>query len=177
MLPFSAITFATIYTGFFAGLCIVLAWIAVVLTPSRPIWPWQAFARILPQGSALSTRFNNVYETYAKRADAFQPLKQAIPGWSSLREIGVLGLEDDPETSLWRPFDGRRVRYISRTAPALEGLQNLDVVIAPKEAMDELLSEIPAGAYLNSQRIDIAFTLKAQAGPRDWSAVLLNTSQ
>jgi len=158
-------------TSFLAGLCMVLGFIAVILTPSRPLWPWQAFAQILPLGNPLSIRFNNVYETYARRADAFQPLKQSIRDWSSLREIGVFGLNDDPETSLWRPFDGRRVRYISRASPALEELQKHDVVIAPKEAMDEFLSEIPAGKYPPIQRIDTALILKARVGPRDWSAV------
>jgi hypothetical protein len=89
----------------FAGAALVL-----VLTPSRPLWPWRA---VLPPGRART-----VYETYAKRSDALAAVRDALP--PAARVIGVVANLDFPTSSLWR--GGRRVVWAVRDPPPCDVL-------------------------------------------------------
>ena len=87
--------------------------IILIIQPARPLFPVSLVVRSLPRGGAigsLSSRIISVYQTYQARADVLAPVRDLLPG--SVREIGFIGTEDDPEPSLWQPFGQRTVRDI-----------------------------------------------------------------
>jgi hypothetical protein len=87
--------------------------IILIIQPARPLFPVGLVVRSLPRGGAigsLSSRIITVYQTYQARADVLAPVRDLLPG--SVREIGFIGTEDDPEPSLWQPFGQRTVRDI-----------------------------------------------------------------
>jgi hypothetical protein len=87
--------------------------IVLIIQPARPLFPVSLVVRSLPRGGAIgspSRRIISVYQTYQARADVLAPVRDLLPG--SVREIGFIGMEDDPEPSLWQPFGQRTVRDI-----------------------------------------------------------------
>ncbi|MDB6040173.1 MAG: hypothetical protein JWM99_4014, partial [Verrucomicrobiales bacterium] len=100
-------------------LVLALAFLVIILTPSRPLWPSQKVFTALEQkfpGKPIITRANRVYYAYATRHDVFSILLSYLGpdvhklGWIS----GGAGLETD----LWRPFGSRVVVRASITYSA-----------------------------------------------------------
>jgi len=86
-----------------------LALPAILLSPSRPLWPAERACQwLLIKFHERPTiqRAATVYSVYRTRADGLAPLLRYVP--ANVKEIGYIGGDDDLETSLWRPF-GRRV--------------------------------------------------------------------
>ncbi len=85
----------------------------LIISPARPLWPARTVLSKLGErdhgASALVKRAQTVYAVYGKRADAFAPVRNLLPA-----DVMVVGMitADDPETSLWRPFGGRRVCHV-----------------------------------------------------------------
>jgi hypothetical protein len=90
----------------------LLAATAVILTPSRPLWPantiLSALAKRYP-GNAKIERARTVFLVYGQRAEALAPLRDLLPADQKI--IGLV-TGDDPETSLWRPFGSRRLLHV-----------------------------------------------------------------
>ena len=87
--------------------------IILIIQPARPLFPVGLVVRSLPRAGAigsLSSRIITVYQTYQTRADVLAPVRDLLP--ASVREIGFIGTEDDPEPSLWKPFGQRVVHDI-----------------------------------------------------------------
>lgn len=91
-------------------LVLTLAFLVIILTPSRPLWPSQRVFTTLEQkypGKPIFARASRVYYAYATRHDVFSILLSYLGpdvhklGWIS----GGAGLETD----LWRPFGSRVV--------------------------------------------------------------------
>jgi hypothetical protein len=92
-----------------AILAIGSTWIALLVSPARPILPMARLAGFWSgqDGSTLATRAKVVYETYARRADPYPELVAGIP--VTAKEVSFLGAPDDAEISLWRPYGTKRV--------------------------------------------------------------------
>ncbi len=92
-----------------------LAAILVVLNPVRPLWPatrtiaW--LEKKLPSSRALA-RARMVYQSYVVRWDALGQVRSSIP--SQEKNVGFLAFVTTTtlETSLWRPFGERRIRWV-----------------------------------------------------------------
>jgi hypothetical protein len=87
--------------------------IILIVQPARPLFPVSLVVWSLPREGAIgsvSSRIITVYQTYQARADVLAPVRGLLP--ASVREIGFIGTEDDPEPSLWQPFGQRTVRDI-----------------------------------------------------------------
>jgi hypothetical protein len=85
----------------------------LIIQPARPLFPVNLVVRSLPRVGAigsLSSRLITVYQTYQARADGLAAVRNLLP--TSVREVGFIGTEDDPEVSLWRPFGQRTVHDI-----------------------------------------------------------------
>lgn len=86
---------------------------AVILTPSRPLWPAQSFfawgEETFPQ-SAFMQHAARVFTVYHDRNDLFAAVRQSIP--ESVETIGLIEENDDAEASLWRPYGHRRVVHL-----------------------------------------------------------------
>jgi hypothetical protein len=91
-----------------------IALMAVILTPSRPLWPAGPFfdwaVERFPNNGLLA-HAKTVYTVYRARSDLFAALRRKIP--ESVHDIGVIEGSDDTEASLWRPFGTRRVVHVS----------------------------------------------------------------
>jgi len=84
----------------------------LVISPSRPLFPRELLLQKIHPLAAqhpACERIEAVYSVYRDRNDCFAPVCAALPAGAA-----VLGMVtyDDPETSLWRPFGGRRILHI-----------------------------------------------------------------
>jgi hypothetical protein len=93
-----------------AGGVFALALAALILNPSRPLWPANTIlAKALakhPNQPQLS-RAQKVYRVYADRPDPLAGIRQWFP--DGLKVIGFMGTGDDLDISLWKPYGSRRV--------------------------------------------------------------------
>ncbi|MGP8200402.1 MAG: hypothetical protein ACLQU4_12975 [Limisphaerales bacterium] len=97
----------------FAICASLIALLAVILTPSRPLWPAERFFDWFVQrfpGNALIERARTVYSVYRCRSDLFASLRRSIP--ASVPVIGLIEGGNDAESSWWRPFGQRRVVHV-----------------------------------------------------------------
>jgi hypothetical protein len=95
------------------AMVLLLAVAAVVLTPSRPLWPSQTIlARANDPGahSHFINRVKAVYSVYADRSDPLFRARAAMP--EDCPVIGFAGGDNDTEISFWRPYTHRRVECI-----------------------------------------------------------------
>jgi hypothetical protein len=93
-----------------AGVCLLLALAALVLNPSRPLWPANTIlASIVARhpGQPQLLRAQKVYQVYADRPDPLAGIRPLFP--SGLAVIGFMGTGDDLDISLWKPYGSRRV--------------------------------------------------------------------
>jgi len=146
--------------------------LALVLTPSRPLWPsgrfFEALQNRFPRSGQVA-RARNVYETYWHRNDVFAGLRQHLPPSASV--AGLIEDGGDLETSLWRPFGARRIELLTQFNPFPH--PNLEWVVVK----NSLLGDDPnafaqwlkqSGAILVDQE---SITEKVAVGPETWSLV------
>jgi len=103
----------------FSFLC---AFGAVILDPSRPLWPTQrilAAPTSLPWLEKIRQRAYAVYRNYGQRAEAYQPARALLPPGTT--RLGFLNGTDDPVASLWKPYGTLRVEEVTSS----EGLADL----------------------------------------------------
>ena len=102
-----------------AGGVWLLALAALIVTPSRPLWPAKTIlSKMLathPNQTQL-LRAQKVYEVYANRSDPLAGMRQWFP--DNLKVIGFMGTEDDLDISLWKPYAlaARRAVSVWRSA-------------------------------------------------------------
>jgi hypothetical protein len=156
------------------GICTAtIAILAVILTPSRPLWPAECFfdwtLQRYPE-NAMMARARMVFAAYRCRNDLFAGLRRSIP--ESVPVIGLIEGVDDAETSLWRPYGARRVVHVAEGDRSQESRLHWLVV---KNSMIE--RDDPAGFDHWMQRdggtliAREAVTEKIGAGPEQWSVV------
>ena len=153
------------------GVCAgMIAVMAVILTPSRPLWPAEQFLNRAVQEfprSKLLAQAKKVYWVYHCRSDVFGSLRQTIP--QSVTVIGVIEGGDDVESSLWRPFGLRRVVHVlegDRSQESkLQWLVVKDSLIGGGTPQDfEQWLQRDGGVLVARQTI----IEKAGAGPETW---------
>lgn len=158
-----------------AGLAVViLAVVAVVLTPARPLWPARTVLSQL--GAAGSNpafqRIRNVYLIYAERHDPLAQARTALPPGCPV--VGFVGASDDPEISLWRPYGSRRVEDILPGDPAAQ--------IRGRQIQYALVSEVflraqqqKIEAWLQEHHATLvtsfSVTTEVSVGPSPWYVV------
>lgn len=103
------------------GLAVVamaMAFLAVILTPARPLFPAQRVSRWLQAEwpAEIFARADRVYRVYAERPDLLGSLRNDLPKGET--RIGFLATDDDSEWSLWQPIGSRRVTHVSSLADA-----------------------------------------------------------
>ena len=93
-----------------AGGVLALALAALIVNPSRPLWPANTIlAKVVAKhpGQPKLLRAQKVYEVYGYRADPLAELRQWFP--PGLKIVGFMGTGDDLDISLWKPYGSRRV--------------------------------------------------------------------
>jgi hypothetical protein len=143
--------------------------IVLIVQPARPLFPVDLLVRSLPKEGAmgsLSSRVTAVYQTYQARADVLAPVRELVP--TSVREIGFIGTEDDPEPSLWRPFGQRAVHDIVNPLDA-SSLPEL-VCVSESRLREQTGQPIEHWAkVVGMQEVGCAkITLKVRNGMQNW---------
>jgi hypothetical protein len=101
-----------------AGVSVILAFVALVISPDRPLWPART---ILSRWSSQhpsqgwASRALEVYTLYAQRPDALAGVRALLP--PGIQTIGFAGEVDDNDISLWLPLGSRRVVHFLVTDP------------------------------------------------------------
>jgi hypothetical protein len=101
-----------------AGVVLVLAFIALILSPDRPLWPAKTILSKLHEQHPeqhLITRALKVYTVYSERSDPLAGVRVLLP--PEIKTVGFIGTEDDTDISFWRPFGGRNVEHFLLTDP------------------------------------------------------------
>ena len=100
------------------GGVLVLAFVVLILTPDRPLWPAQTVLSGLaarhPE-SHLISRALDVYSVYARRSDPLANVRALLP--PDAKAVGFIGAEDDCDISLWQPLGSRRVEHFLLSDP------------------------------------------------------------
>jgi hypothetical protein len=160
-----------------AGICTAaIALAAVILTPSRPLWPAQSFfvwaVKEFPNNKLIA-RAQTVFAVYHSRNDIFAPLRERIP--DSVPVVGMIEAGDDAEASLWRPFGSRQVVDVREDDCQKKGQFQWLVV------RDSLIADgDPAGynQWLQQNHGELVtrqlVTEKVGAGAEYWSVVRLS---
>ena len=156
-------------------LVMLLAFVVLILTPPRPLWPAQtilsAALRSHP-GQPLLTRALKVYSVYAIRSDPLAPLLPLLP--PDFKVIGFLGTPDDIDISLWRPYGTRRVEHILLAdSTELIRSKGVDYAVVSGLNLEEKKSTLAAWlAQSGAEFITTTnLTLKVTDGPQAWHVV------
>lgn len=155
-----------------AGVVLLLALAALVLTPPRPLWPWRpVLSRALaahPNQRQL-LRAQTVYEVYAHRSDPLAGMRQWFP--PGLKVIGFMGTDDDLDISLWKPFGSRRVEpFLFSDSPAKIHELGIEYAVVSGLELDVKGSSI--GDWLQKSGAELLDTTNAtmtvSQGPEPW---------
>jgi hypothetical protein len=160
-----------------AGAVLLLSLLLLCITPPRPLWPAETLLRNLIRkgcSSRLLTLAEETYRVNRLRADAFAPVRAAIP-----QQVSVIGMitADDPETSLWMPFGSRVVSHIRPTDTGDTIRQRGISYIALRRIFFQQRFDLPLDQWL--VKVDgkviqtISLTLNASVGPQEWCIVVL----
>ena len=146
---------------------------AVILTPSRPLWPARSalLARLVAKkpGNALLARAQVVYEVYATRHDDIAPLKPLLP--ADGRAVGYVRSENDIEAPLWQPYGSRQIVELLPPTPDVSRFEH-SVIIGSAPGMRQKFDLTPedfaakVGGHILGRA---SFLVKASAGPQEWS--------
>jgi len=148
---------------------------ALILSPSRPLWPAQTICRYLTQrfpGRPLLERAATIYAVYRTRDDNLGPLRRYLP--TACREVGLIASGDDPETSLWRPFGSRKVLEITPANESEVLGRRISTVVVNKEAL-ELAFGCSFEQWLSKNHLRVLgeerLLLQVKGGVKEWFVV------
>ena len=164
----------------FRGLTVfsfLLAGAIVVLSPARPLWPAAAVLEHLRarHDSPTLAKAALTFDIYSKRWDHLAPLRAAIPDSEAV--IGYTGW-DESETSLWRPFDRRRVLHVTAadTAERLRA-RGLKYLCLSTDTAPWILNA-PLEEWVRGVRGTIVLKtllrLRVSGGPIEWWVIRLD---
>ncbi|HEY3901271.1 MAG TPA: hypothetical protein VGM54_21865 [Chthoniobacter sp.] len=149
---------------------------AIVLTPSRPLWPAEstlAWLSAKMPGNTLLARSQLVYQVYAHRDDDIAPLKPLLP--SDGRAVGYVREINDIEAPLWKPYGSRRIVEVLPPAPDLSALRN-SVIIGSRPGFEQQFGLTPAafaakvGGHITGEA---TIYVKAGSAPQEWVVIAL----
>lgn len=157
------------------GAVFALAALLLLVNPARPLWPAVTSLRVLGAETSphpLVRRAWQVYSVYDLRADAFAPARAILP--ADANPLGFMSF-DDPETSLWRPFESRRILHVRRSETSADlrrrGIKYVltrSVTLAnhPPSSAVAWLTQVEGEVVA---RVDL--NLRASTGPKEWCLV------
>jgi hypothetical protein len=154
-----------------------LAGLLVITIPARPLFPaLTVLARLQAAhpGSKSVARAATVYTVYHNRNTAFAPALSVLPAG-----VNILGLftYDDPESSLWLPYGGRRIVHVcpNDTADYLrqEGIHNILIPPQKLQRWIDCAPEVWVRRLNGVVTRVIPLELRASEGPTDWWLVNL----
>jgi hypothetical protein len=150
---------------------------AVILTPSRPLWPAQSvldhLASKLPD-NALVRRSRLVYEVYARRDDDVGVLKPLLP--SDGRLVGYVPEDNGIEAPLWKPYGSRTIVDVLPPNSDLSHLEG-SAIIGPSKAIEKWFGLSPedfareVGGHITGKA---SLYVKVSTGAEEWVVIALD---
>ena len=157
------------------GCSLALAFVVLILTPDRPLWPAKTILSKLaarhPE-SHLISRALNVYTVYASRSDPLADVRALLP--PDVKTVGFIGAEDDCDISLWLPLGSRRVEhFLLSDSPEKIRDSKIDCVVVG--GLNLQLRGITLDDWLKKNGAELLAqtnaTLKVSEGPQPWFIV------
>lgn len=165
-----------------AATSVVLAFVVLIVSPDRPLWPAKTILSKLSEqhpDSASISRALKVYTTYAQRSDPLANVRQLLP--EKINEVGFIAGPDDMDISFWKPYGTRRVEhfFLNDTAAEIRELH-------PEESIRYFIiggynlksHQMTIDDWLQSHDAELVAstnaTLKVSEGPQPWYIVRLN---
>ena len=157
-----------------AGGVLLLAFVVLILSPDRPLWPAKTILSRLNAahpGQRQIARALKVYTVYSERADPLAGVRTLLP--PEVKTVGFIGTTDDTDLSLWRPFGERRVVHFFLTDPPEQIRRQVEYVVVGGENLKEQNTTLdawlqPSGAELVATTNAI---LKVSEGLQPWYVV------
>jgi hypothetical protein len=150
----------------------------VILCPARPLFPVQVVSDLMRKNHVsptVVTRFDQVYNVYATRFNAFKNLIVSIP--PEERIVGFLQMGDDPEAAFWRPFGSRKICEVTPTDSAKEvEAKGVNYVLISDDALTLVYHTTLSRLAANWSASIVAekdIVLKAHRGPETWYVLRL----
>ncbi|MGA2854237.1 MAG: hypothetical protein ABSE90_08935, partial [Verrucomicrobiota bacterium] len=157
------------------GGVLILAFVVLILTPDRPLWPAQTILSGLAArhpDQHLISRARDVYSVYAKRSDPLANVRDLLP--PDAQAIGFIGAEDDCDISLWLPLGSRRVEHF-RLSDAPERFRRERIEYAVVGGLNLQLRGTTLDAWLQKTGAELVAstnaTQKVSEGPQQWYVV------
>ena len=160
-----------------AAIVFVLALAALILNPSRPLWPADTIltkAVATHPNQAQLQRAQKVYEVYRERSDPLAAIRGKLPNDSKV--VGFMGTDDDLDISLWKPYGSRRVEpFFVNDSP--ENIRQLGFEYAVISGLNLGDKHATIDDFLTKFRAELIFTTHAtmtvQQGSEPWYLVRL----
>jgi hypothetical protein len=157
------------------GGVLILAFVVLILTPDRPLWPAQTILSGLAArhpNQHLISRALDVYAIYAKRSDPLADVRTLLP--PDAQAVGFIGAEDDCDISLWLPLGSRRVEHF-RLSDAPERFRQEQIKYAVVGGLNLQLRGMTLDAWLQKTGAEVVAstnaTQKVSEGPQAWFVV------
>jgi hypothetical protein len=155
-----------------AGGVLALALAALILNPSRPLWPAQTILsrlRAAHPNQRQLLRAQTVYQVYANRPDPLAGMRQWFP--PGLKVIGFMGTGDDLDISLWKPYGSRRVQpFLFEDSP--EKIRELGIEYAVVSGLNLDVKKSNIEEWLQRSGAELLettnATLTVSQGPEPW---------
>jgi hypothetical protein len=153
---------------------LVLAFVVLILSPDRPLWPAKTILSRLHDGhpgQKQITRALKVYTVYSERSDPLAGVRDLLP--AEIQTVGFIGTEDDTDISLWRPFGGRRVEHFFLADPPEQIRRQVQYVVVGGFNLQEHGATIDS--WLQKSGAELVATtnatLKISEGLQPWYVV------
>jgi hypothetical protein len=151
---------------------------ALILSPSRPLWPAVVGSEWLAHrwpDRPWVQRLATVYVCYAQRHDPLAVLRQGLP--VGVQEVGLLAGGDDVEYSLWLPLGSRQVVSLRNGLNGQLALPaGIEWMVIKENAWPEI-SPLPLDTWLSRQNAKIVKSAlimsTVSAGEETWDLVHL----
>jgi hypothetical protein len=154
---------------------LLLAFVVLVLTPDRPLWPAQTILSGLAArhpDNHLISRALKVYTVYDTRSDPLAGVRPLLP--PGIKTVGFIGAEDDCDISLWLPLGSRRVEHFKLSDPP-EQFRLRQVEYAVVGGLNLQLRGTTLDNWLQKSGAELVAstnaTLKVSEGPQPWFVV------
>jgi hypothetical protein len=157
-----------------AGGVLILAFVVLILSPDRPLWPAKTIlARLQSEhpDQRKIARALKVYTVYAGRADPLAGVRALLP--PETKSVGFIGTEDDTDLSLWQPFGERRVEQFFLTDPPEKIRQQVEYVVVGGFNLKEQHTTLEAWLQQSGAELFATTnaTLKVTDGLQPWYVV------
>jgi hypothetical protein len=157
------------------GGVLTLAFVVLILTPDRPLWPaTNILSRLAARhpNSHLISRALDVFTVYAKRSDPLADVRPLLR--PDVKAVGFIGAEDDCDISLWLPLGSRRVEHFLLSDPP-ERFRQKQIEYVVVGGLNLQLRGTTLNAWLQKSGAEVVAstnaTQKVSEGPQAWYVV------